>query len=274
MPDITIPNTFVDGSTADAEQAMENVYLPKLVPDNLSVINGQLDNPNRDGWSLTREDVRRGHYSQSQMTAATANQDFFNDMFKDISRTSPVLVNDDGTFTPQLQPRMLTIPGCATSFYVPWTVSAVAISWHVSLIMDVGYLEFPPGVNQFDYDQSWAFLQLYVDGLPIDAVKRSLIAGARTMAHDRAEPATFNNEFMAPDTRNWSGSFVWDSSVQPSTGGVAWPAGITRLNARGWHTVELRLGFYGREQYVIGTPLAGVKQVRVKTRRMGYSLIR
>lgn len=247
MPDITIPNTFVDGSAADAEQAMENAYLPKILPDNLEVINGRLTNPNRDGWSIDSSDVRQGHFSQAGQVAATANQDYFDDF---------LTINLTGTIG-DIQYQSMAIPGCSTSFYIPWDITAVSLNWHLSVITDAARTAVSASITGNTY------LILFVDGYPVNALTRRVLDGNQTMVYDPASPGTYNVKYVKPDTRHWSGSFLYDSSVS----GII-PGGKPSYLSRGWHTASIRIAFPAK------TTLAGIQQVRVKTRRMSYTLIR
>ena len=262
MPDITIPNTFADGAVADADLAMENTYLPKLVPDNLEVINGRLTNPNRDGWDLTPADVRAGHFSQSGQVAATANQDYFDD-FLTLTNTSTIGA---------IQNQSMAIPGCSITFFVPWTVTAVVLNWHLSIITDCGRLAPHTPGSHFQEGKTW--LQLFVDGYPVHAVRRAMADGNWSMAYDPASPDDFHNDYVRTDTRDWSGSFVYDYSL----GSTIIPAGQPNYISRGWHTASIRIAFPPLSTLGVApfspVPGTGVKQARVKTRRMGYTLIR
>ena len=272
MPDITLPHTFVDGQVADADQASNNTYLPKATPDNPEVINGRLTNPNRDGWTIDRQDVRRGHFSQSSMVAATANQDFFDDTFKGQATT--------GFPTTSAFEEAKVIPGCGISFYVPWTVQSVVFTWHVTTIVDAGFTaasiktaapwSISGNPNNFYPDglpnTNMAFLMLYINDLPIYAIRRVVLNGAATMSSDPATPGTYNNHYYAPDTRDWTGSFVFDNTVGAQL--TSFP--VTEYPTfEGWHTADIRLVFPANTGAGVG-----VKQVRVKTRRMGYTIIR
>ncbi len=277
MPDITIPNTFVDGAASNAEQVSENTYLPKNTPDNLEVINGRLTNPNRDGWSIDREDVRRGHFSQSTMVAATANQDFFDDTFLGVERSPP-----SGFPTQEAIEEAKVIPGCGVSFYVPWNVQATVLTWHISLIVDVDQrapaykYTAPYGLRGGALDPSGALiyndgevvLMLFLDGLPTYAIRRTILNGASSMAHDPATPGTYNNNMYTPDTRDWTGNLLFDSSVGDQIGLGNIPL-ENRPYREGWHTADIRIVFPPNQGIGLG-----VRQVRVKTRRMGYTIIR
>lgn len=268
MPNITIPNTFVDGAASNAEQVSENTYLPKSTPDNLEVINGRLTNPNRDGWSIDREDVRRGHFSQSNMVAATANQDFFENTFGGVDRTGFPLQKDIE--------EAKVIPGCGVSFYVPWQVQATVLTWHVSLVVDAEQTDRNKkttapysltGDNAPVYQDGQVLLMLFINGLPTYAIRRTILNGAASMAFDNSTPGLYNNNLYAPDTRDWTGNFLFDQTVG-GLGGLNfgqeyWPV------FEGWHTADIRIVFPPNSGSGVG-----VRQVRVKTRRMGYTLIR
>jgi len=274
MPDIIIPNTFVDGAASNAEQVSENTYLPKSTPDNLEVINGRLTNPNRDGWSINREDVRRGHFSQSNMVAATANQDFFDDTFLGVDRTPPLGFPD----VPAIKEAKV-IPGCGVAFYVPWESCTTILTWHLSLIVDVNQVlplhktdgspySVTGELGGAVYQDGITMLMLFLDGLPTYAIRRTILNGASAMAYDPLTPGVYNNNAYVPDTRDWTGNLVFDNSAggQIGAGNIPianWP------NQEGWHTADIRIVFPPNESSGVG-----VRQVRVKTRRMGYTLIR
>ena len=261
MPNINIPNTpLVDGATADADSIMADVYSPHISPNSLEVINGKLTNANRNGWTITRDDVRGGHFSQSNTVAATANQDYFDD-FLTLTNTGTV-----GRFEEQ----SMAIPGCSISFFVPWTVSAVSLSWHLSVITDCAKTApiYAPGTNFSNEGKTW--LMLFIDGYPVTTIRRFLFDGNQTMAYSPSNPDTFYNHYTVPDTRDWSGSFIYDYN----TSGIL-PGGAPRLNTKGWHTASIRVAFPPVDEVGgVTIPGSGVNQVRVKTRRMGYSLIR
>ena len=273
MPDITIPNVCADGSPADAEQVSENTYLPKLSPDNPEAMNGRLTNPNRDGWSIDRQDVRRGHFSKTDMVSATANQAFFDDLY--IGQGVPGFPS--GAFWEDAQ----VIPGCAVTFYVPWTVRAVSLTWHLTAVVDANVtapnVKVGPNYsisgnpNPF-YNLGPARLMLFINDLPVFPVQRFLLNGAASMAYDPAAPGTYYNHYYAPDTRDWSGSFVFDAQTGAQLPNFA--ADITTYPIfRGWHTADIRLVYPAYDES-LALLNSGVKQVRVKTRRMGYTIIR
>ena len=267
MPNINIPNVpLTDGSPADADQVMGDVYLPKLIPDNLEVINGRLTNPNRDGWTIDSSDVRQGHFSQSGQVAATANQDYFSD-FLNLTSTSTI-----GDFEDQA----MAIPGCSIAFFVPFPVTAVSLSWHLSLITDTAVTTPTTVVPHFSTGRTR--LMLFLDGFPVRQMTRQIIDGNYTMAYDSASPGTYHNNYTTPDTRQWSGNFLYENSL----GSSIIPSGNTDYLQRGWHTASIRLAFtplqlifpLGSPQDYEPAPGTGVRQVRVKTRRMSYTLIR
>ena len=286
MPDITLPFVFVDGLVADADQVSENTYLPKAVPASLDVMNGRLSNTNRDGWSIDREDVRRGHFSQSKMVGATANLDYFDDTFRGVNRTIDP-VDTQPTISGAWWDEAKAIAGCGISFYVPWTVKAVVFTWHITLIVDAGHTAaniknstssgprysiaggLVGGAAAPFYSEGAVGLILFINGLPIHPIQRIMLNGASTIAYDPAvNPPTYNNTYFAPDTRDWTGSFLFDATAGGQLGLINFPL-VNFPIFEGWHTADIRIAFPPN-----AAPGDGVKQVRVKTRRMGYTLIR
>ena len=286
MADITIPNIFIDGATAEADKVSENTHLPKLSPDNLSVMNGDLTNPNRDGWSIDSQDVRRGHFSKSKMVSATANQDFFNDLY--LGQSSSGLT---GEWWEDAQ----VIPGCAINFYTPTIITAVALTWNISLIIDAnvqvknhasktikansGHASDPyslAGVSKPYYDLGEARLILFINGLPVFPMQRILLNGAASMAYDPTAPDEFCNHYYGPDTRDWCASFLFDTNTGAQLANFA--SDVTTYPIfRGWHTADIRLVFPAYNEQASPPTVdgsEGTRHVRVKTRRMGYTLIR
>jgi hypothetical protein len=94
------------------------------------------------------------------------------------------------------------------------------------------------------------------------------------MAYDLSNPEEYYNEYYAPDTRDWSGSFLFDVNTGAQLPEFA--ADITTYPIfRGWHTADIRLVFPAYDTATAATDgTGGIKQVRVKTRRMGYTIIR
>ena len=286
MPDIVIPNVFTNGTVADAEQVSENTYLPKdpSTVDNPSVINGDLTNPNRDGWTISSQDVRRDHFSKSTMVSATANQDFFNDLY--IGQSASGFPSGEWWEDAQV------IPGCAVTFYTPTLMTALSLTWNISLVIDsnvqvrnsndktikeynaVGDPYSLSGVAAPYYDIGQARLILFINDLPVFPMQRIMLTGAASMAYDPNDPDFYYNNYYGPDTRDWCASFVWDMNMLSQNPNFD----ITKAPIyRGWHTADIRLVFPAYDEKASPPTLDGtdgVRHVRVKTRRMGYTLIR
>ena len=59
MADITFPFAFTSGAAATATEYNQNLYNPAVPADSFDVINGQLDNDNREaGWDIDHTHVR------------------------------------------------------------------------------------------------------------------------------------------------------------------------------------------------------------------------
>jgi hypothetical protein len=124
MPDITYPHSFSTGVT-DAQQFAENIYDPNAAPDSLDVINGFLDNDNREpGWDIDHTHVRSLSMASGQMVGATANADYLAALF-------PV----EATSTEKYK-EMTPVAGCSLSFFCPTDAAVGIFTWQVTVSND------------------------------------------------------------------------------------------------------------------------------------------
>lgn len=261
MPDITHPlvaTPFVAGDVLDPERIAEGLYVPQSTPDNMSVVNGRLDEDNlAAGYDITHDAVRPGTMATAVSRGQTANSDFFSDFF--------VGDYDSDTYSEAMD-RALTAVGIR--FYVPYDCSLVMLSWHVGVIVDGGHIrQYPAAPNKAeDIDHlgdtapsptsatsilaggvgNNTLLTLFVDGAGNQLVSRRIITGRASMFGDRyyksgapigitplegsnadtGNDRKYWNQGVVPDHRWWSGHFNIDSG-----------AALTK----GWHTASIRV---------------------------------
>lgn len=306
MPDIPAFVPLVDGAAADADTVSERLYEPKLTPDSLAVTNGQITNANRlAGWDIDRSLARKGFMSKGRTVGATANQDYFDDLVKD--------GETDITFNP-LNTSDIAIPGCCVSFQVlpldttvfSGDVVAISFNWHISLIsafkpptllLGPANTSLPPGVgtqgNWPGVDGNFEAgrminptqnieLIFYINDFPVPQLTRRFTQGRQGIVWGDEFPSCQFNDIVLPDTRHWSGSFIFDNTTASKITGF--PSGfnpnepITNPMRPGWHTASIRLRFVSEGEIPSGETTTatnvGTQQVRVKTRRMSYTLIR
>mgnify|MGYP003112892333 FL=1 len=124
MADITFPHSFPSGAPADSANFNRNLYSPSLAPVSLDVMNGFLDNDNREaGWDIDHTHVRSLDMANGRMVGATANADYIASLF-------PVEV--DGV----LYREMIPIAGSSISFYCPRDVEVGIFTWQLMLSND------------------------------------------------------------------------------------------------------------------------------------------
>ena len=129
MPDIvSAPYTFVDGDPALALEVESNLWRPTSTENTLSVINGGLDADNlKAGASVSREMVQRHALSSGVAVGATANLDYFDDLFAiDPNTVNIFTLADDVDFA-----AYVAISGASVSYFVPWDASAVVLAWNI-----------------------------------------------------------------------------------------------------------------------------------------------
>jgi hypothetical protein len=143
MPDITFPTTFADGNTLTAAQINRNIYDPNATPDSLEVINGWLDNSNRQaGWSIERNHIRPRSMAAGRMVGLTGVLDYFDETF-------PVDTGEPDAHIP--------ISGAGISFTLPITPTVLFLKWQVVIANDA--LANSGGTEQVE-------LRLFIDGGP------------------------------------------------------------------------------------------------------------
>lgn len=240
MPDITPPNTFVTGTSLDAEPVAENTYEPNSTPNNMEVINGRLTETNLVApATVTRDMVRRGAFFTGKTDGATSNLDYFEDLFE--GDWDPDVLNS-------IDDIAIGVPGASQTYYVPYDCAGVYFSWHIGTICQAKTPTL--GLN----NEGKVRAMLFIDGVPIDPVSRQLKKSTRTLVPRAGATATidsYNSFGWAPDHRWWSGHFV----IHKDSATSFFTAGVPRPYTKGWHTVEIRVAHPHQH-------------LRIKTRRM------
>jgi len=117
MPVIGTMNTFSGGAATAAATVADNFYNTDASPTSYEVINGKLDNNNREaGWDISNEMIAPLSMAKGAMTGNTGNLDY-------TTLTFPANNTDTGAYQP--------LPGCGTHFFLPYAPSAAVITWQV-----------------------------------------------------------------------------------------------------------------------------------------------
>lgn len=215
MPDITFPNAWpADGAVADADEIMDNLWRQADTPDSIEVMNGRLSDANRATWDVSRQMVRRGHFSEGRMVGATANIDFFSGWFPGFSG-----VDAD----------MVTVPGGSVELDLKFNARMIMLFWHVELVVDVGATTASAGVDS----TGDTVVKLFLDGDGQPTIRRIIRDGLFSMAYDPAAPGVYLNEFIQPDSRFWSGCVMVAGNFKSS------------FLTKGRHTASIRLATDG-----------------------------
>lgn len=124
MPALTLVNDFSAGAALSSSFWNDNLYNPVATNGSFEIINGHLDADNMDAtWpEVLPEQVQRKTYGDMGFVAGTANLDYFNEWFREIST--------NGVTTSTYPTRPLPVPGANATFHVPSSAMAV-LSWTV-----------------------------------------------------------------------------------------------------------------------------------------------
>lgn len=181
MPDITLPHTFADGNTTNAAQVEENTFRSEVTPPtSLSVINGRLDDDNREaGWDLNYSHIQRGALTDGRSVGSTTNHHYFSENFPGFNFT-----------TGDTNDKYQIIPGAAQSFYLPFTPSLVVFTWSIF----AGYCDsVNPGPDV--ESTGGARLRLFING--------------NRIAHRIGPQCLTRNVGEWPFARHWAGHYFW-----------------------------------------------------------------
>lgn len=185
MPDITLPHTFADGNTTNAAQVEENTFRSEVTPPtSLSVINGRLDDDNREaGWDLNYSHIQRGALSGGRSVGSTTNHHYFQENFPNFNLTSG-----------DVDARYQMIPGASQSFYLPFTPSLVVFTWSIF----AGYCD-PTATAANVESPSGARLRLFLNG--------------NRVAHRLAPQCLTRTQGEWVFARHWAGHYFWTGAT-------------------------------------------------------------
>jgi len=244
MPTITFPNSFAAGDTTSAPDVMDNIFDPDATPKSLDVINGYMDRDNMENPlfnPIDRRAVRSGSLSVSGMVGATANLDYFRDIFQDLFRAQSVYPGDPtrlqaSTAGNDPLDRFVPIPSLCITLDVPYAARAVFLKWGLHTSID-GEMETPGagqggGVGGSTLLNTGVF-RLKINDTWIDSQRRCISRG----------DIIDNVSYQRSASRLWQGNYVWENV------------------AAGRHNVGI---------YLCHDAL----QCRVRTRRMQYAIKR
>lgn len=205
MPLVNLQNfPFVDGTTPDADQIMDDLYDPVNPATSFEAINGALDNVNADpSWALVQQNqIQENTFTDARAVAGTANLDWFprdwwTGQGEDINASNVTAVD------PQ---ELKALPGGNQTFYLQWD-SVVVFTWSVHWGGELWENDLPAHVI-FILDGEWDI----------------------ALASQRRSPRSM-----------WRNS---DTSINAHWGEVTnrfWHGHVTVNLPAGWHTAGLHL---------------------------------
>lgn len=230
MPNINLPRVFSSGQIADGTQVAENFYAPNTTPDSLEIINGQLDNTNREtspAWSLGKEMIQphtvnggsayAGPLSCGGSAGSTMPLDFFGAPSEELGTDSAPYPSAGFVCADWEQGSNDTanlyraIPGAALEIYLPYTPTLFVAHWQV-FVSHTG--DSTPG--SLDY----TILKLFVDDSPVTNQKRTIYP-AGTSTGGASGLVRYGKEA----DRTWAGHYYDDGTAMQA----------------GWHRLSLRI---------------------------------
>lgn len=257
MPDINLSShaffPWSDGDTPDADDANTLLYNPAATPDSLEVLNGRLTRANLASAALPldRELIRPGHLTFGGQVGMTANADYPGFLFGGVEDSAALL--DDDIFDSE------ALPVVGVRFYIPeGGAKYVRLHWGLGFLHDGGYdgAYLPANLDDFH-----ARARLFLDGQAARQVTRDIREAQVVLRHD-GSTVFGGHQPTGMDSRWWTGSLVVDAATASTLGAPGF------LNA-GWHTATLRVA-----TQVAAPSSTHNKQLRVRARRMGYTVVK
>ena len=131
-------HTFSTGTVVSSDDVADNFYNGVSGTSSFAMINGKLDNSNRDSWNISNKMIRPYSLARGRMVGNTGNLDYISSSFA-----------DDNTDADAYQP----IPGCGIHFFLPLDPSVCILTWQ---IVYAGSLVYG--------DTKQLELKMYIDG--------------------------------------------------------------------------------------------------------------
>ena len=252
MADITL-TSVVDGTLANATVVEQNFYNPSVAgTGSLEAINGHLDNANRiAGWDIDRSQIQEGEVSRGKGVGGNINLDYFGDLY-----IGYLLTEDTYPKRESIKPFYQAIPGASLTFYLPYPVTVLVISFSVYFGGKMDQLtEDGTGVISIaNFIGESGRLQLFIDderaGTASENVSQVLVP---------AKGLTSSDNMYGSWDRVWGGFRLINSGAT--------------LNA-GWHTASVRLVTYPTNAQPSPADARPNNQVRVRGRHMNYVYFR
>ena len=250
MADITL-TSVVDGTLANPAVIEQNFYTPSVAgTGSLEAVNGHLDNANRQaGWDIDRSQIQEGALSSGKGIGGNMNLDYFGDVFNGWAPAADTWAN-----RVRNKQYYQAIPGASITFYLPYQVTALVISYCVYFGGKGDQLSEDGTAYQNaigDYGNEVGRIEFYLDGMRTgSATKRT------NLAMVPPKGLTSSDNMLGSWDRAYSGYKLITSG--------------THINA-GWHSASLR---------VVTRPSNGQatlrpnNQVRVRGRHMNYVYFR
>ena len=236
MADITLPYTAVsapalaDGQVSDGDRVSQNFYDVPAVANSFEVVNGRLDNANREaGWDVESVHIQQGALSGGASVGGTLNVDYFKSVFADFTWAA-------GAGDKKL---MQPIPGAAASFFLPYAPLFVLFSWHISIAVDAS---INTGAGVVLVAPFTAF-QLFIDGTIV------------TTAYTLVPPSDMESAASSDGDRSGA---EWDRY---------WMGHHLAVLTSGWHDVSIRMATDAKR---MDAPDTEDGQVRVRVRGFDY----
>jgi len=300
MPDISVPVTFADGTTADAPDLNLVTYRPRSVtPAGLEILNGYLDGDNRLLLSdVRREDVRRGAFSRGEMVGATAAKDYFADLFVGVrgpdstAEREGVLADTSGSgsyYTDRIaaatpHSRFIPLAGAGKTYYLPHACSQVYLFWHCTVraeyptVLSNTGVSFSPsvddgggGLNSANGDKR-STLRLFLEDEAVYECSTRLIDDTQSWVPGKGRDLDYFGN--SPGLRFWSGFYLIDAEDE----------NYGHMCEKGWHNASIRVcledGIWSVADNFVQTGLpSGLPEylynsLRAFNVRMGYVYIR
>jgi len=224
MADITL-TSWADADTPTGDEVSKNFNTMDSA-NSFSEINGSLDVVNlASGEMFNTEHLQLGSQTHAKMVGATANTDYFKDVFN--PETDGVIPASGGA----------PIPGAGLSYNLPYSPRFLLVTWQIMVTHDSGYLNggTPKPKN--------AYIQLYHDGVKNASSLRAIPSSNFFYIEGGADFSSSEIRFSAQRQRAYSGHVLIENPAagKHSTGlRIHSEADQTRVRVRGFRVIAFK----------------------------------
>ena len=228
MADIVLSNTWTSSDTPTGDEVSKNFNTMESA-NSFAEINGDLGAENLAGTeTIDTEHLQLGSQTHAKMVGATANMDYFKDVFN--PENDGVIPAGGGS----------PIPGAGLTYNLPYSPRFLLVTWQIMVTHDSGDEEYIGGDGSAAPKN--AYIRLYHDGVKNQSSQRTIPSHLFKTINGGADNGEYVR-FSAQRQRAYSGHVLIENPAAGihSTGlRIHSEADQTRVRVRGFRVIAFK----------------------------------